>query len=146
MPDSDFNTQMEAMKLLVDLSKQRSQMSATRSYMNAERTLSVWIRTALAAMIFGIAIDRFGLLLHEETEGLKINLSHFDKVDHLMGFALVIYSIVMSLFCGIRFLAYCREYKKDFTFPAYHRSWLPAVYAFAVVFFGLALLFLLIWI
>jgi uncharacterized membrane protein YidH (DUF202 family) len=41
----------------------RSEMSEVRSYQNAERTLSVWVRTALALMICGLAIDRFGFVV-----------------------------------------------------------------------------------
>jgi hypothetical protein len=55
MPEKTEPEQITIMKRLVE-------MSAERSYMNAERTLAVWVRTALALMIFGIAVDRFGLL------------------------------------------------------------------------------------
>lgn len=65
MPDDEIKSQLEGMKKLIALSQQRTQMSAMRNYMNAERTLSVWVRTALAAMIFGIAIDRLGLMLYQ---------------------------------------------------------------------------------
>src|SRR5690348_18444160 len=80
MPESPDPEQIALMKRVVELAEQqtalaarrtqqsaeRSEMSAERSYMNAERTLSVWTRTALSLMIFGIAADRFGLLLRHE--------------------------------------------------------------------------------
>ncbi|MGH8156355.1 MAG: YidH family protein, partial [Rhodanobacteraceae bacterium] len=56
MVDDSHNLQVQVASQLVELSLQRS-------YMNTERTLAVWTRTALSLMIFGIAVDRFGLLL-----------------------------------------------------------------------------------
>lgn len=47
----------------IALMKRLVRMSAERTQLSAERTLSVWVRTALALMVFGIVIDRFGLLL-----------------------------------------------------------------------------------
>ena len=38
---------------LTSLSEERSEMSEVRSYYNAERTLAVWVRTALTLMILG---------------------------------------------------------------------------------------------
>ncbi len=62
--------QIEMMRQMVafaekqtEYSLERSEMSEVRSYQNAERTLSVWVRTALALMICGLAIDRFGLMV-----------------------------------------------------------------------------------
>ncbi|HEX6612832.1 MAG TPA: DUF202 domain-containing protein, partial [Rhodanobacteraceae bacterium] len=80
MPEQTEPEQIALMKRMLELaerqtalaatrteqSAERSEQSAERSYMNAERTLSVWTRTALSLMIFGIAVDRFGLLLRHE--------------------------------------------------------------------------------
>ncbi|HZH67914.1 MAG TPA: DUF202 domain-containing protein, partial [Chitinophagales bacterium] len=43
----------------------RTNESANRSYMAAERTLAAWVRTALATMGFGIGINRLVILLEE---------------------------------------------------------------------------------
>ena len=56
MSDDSQSLQVQVARKLVELSLQRS-------YMNTERTLAVWTRTALSLMIFGIAVDRFGLLM-----------------------------------------------------------------------------------
>lgn len=65
MPDTNPSEQITLMRKLVDWSVQRLELSAEHSYMNAERTLSVWIRTTSSPMIFGIAIGCFGLMLRE---------------------------------------------------------------------------------
>lgn len=130
---------------MLSLSKERTQMAATRSYMNAERTLSVWVRTSLAAMIFGIATDRLGLM----TKGLSSHPStffkHLNTPTTIIGAALVIFSVIMALSACLRFIAYTKQYKKEYTPPAHHRTWLPVTYAFMVVFFGIALIVLMWW-
>lgn len=147
MPDDEIKSQLEGMKKLIALSQQRTQMSAMRNYMNAERTLSVWVRTALAAMIFGIAIDRLGLMLYQIPGYIvRGNLSHPDTPSKVTGIVLVLFSMLMALSSGIRFVAFTRSYKKEFPLPAYHKSWLPAVYTFMIVFFGMALLAVMLWI
>lgn len=145
MSDDEIKTQLEGMHKLVELSKLRTEQSAGRSYMNAERTLSVWVRTALAAMIFGIAIDRLGLMLDELPHHVS-RLAHPDRSSKVTGAVLVIFSILMALSSGIRFIAFTKSYKKEYAFPAHHKAWLPASYAFMVVLFGAALLILMLWI
>lgn len=144
MPEEEIKTQLEGMLKLVELSKLRTEQSAGRTYMNAERTLSVWIRTALAAMIFGIAIDRLGLML-DEMPGHLSRLAHPDRSLRVTGAVLVVFSIIMALSSGWRFMAFAKSYKKEFPFPAHHRVWLPVTYAFMVVLFGAALLVLMWW-
>lgn len=154
MPEDEIKSQLEGMKKLIELSQKRtelsqkrSQMSAMRSYMNAERTLSVWVRTALASMIFGIAIERLGLMLYQMPDHIiRGHLSHPDIPSKVTGIVLVVFSMLMSLSSGIRFMAFARSYKKEFPLPAYHKTWLPAAYAFMVVFFGAALLVVMLWI
>lgn len=143
MSEDEIKTQLDAMHKLVELSELRTKQSAGRSYMNAERTLSVWIRTALAAMIFGIAIDRLGLMLDELPEHVS-RLTNPDRSSKITGAVLVIFSILMALSSGIRFIAFTKSYRKEYPFPAYHKAWLPATYAFMVVFFGIALLILML--
>lgn len=147
MPDDEIKSQLEGMKKLIELSQKRTQMSAMRSYMNAERTLSVWVRTALASMIFGIAIDRLGLMLYQIPEHIvRGHLLHPDIPSKATGIVLVVFSMLMALSSGIRFIAFTRSYKKEFPLPAYHKTWLLTVYALMVVFFGMALLVVMLWI
>lgn len=146
MENLHADKQLEIMNQLVELSKDRSQMSAERSYMNAERTLSVWIRKALGAMIFGLAIDRFGLMLREIPVTGKQDLNEPGMLTHIAGFVLVIYSMIIALSSAVRYRLYCREYRKQFEIPLYHGTQLPSFYAFMVVFFGAGLLVLMIWV
>lgn len=146
MENLHADKQLEIMNQLAEFSKDRSQMSAERNYMNAERTLSVWIRTALAAMIFGLAIDRFGLMVHEVPATRRLNLQHPDLLTHIAGFVLVIYSMVIALFSAVRYWLNCREYRKEFKIPLFHKAWLPTFYALMVVLFGAGRLTLMIWV
>lgn len=136
--DADNRSQVDVMKELVAL-------SAERTYMNAERTLSVWVRTALGAMIFGIAIDRFGLMLLQMSADPKIQVNYHQHLTHITGIVLVAYSMIMALLYGIRFIAYSRNYDKKYKMPAYHNVWLSSFFAFLVVLFGIPLLFIMVW-
>lgn len=115
-------------------------LSAGRSYMNTERTLAVWLRTALSSMIFGIAIDRLGLFLQGLSHHPDTLLGQPSTPSTLIGSALVVFAVAMALSAGYRFIAYARLYRHEFPFPAYHDAWLPAVYAAMVALFGAALL------
>lgn len=149
------------MQAMVDMAKNRTELSqkrtkmaakrtklaAERTYMNYERTLSVWIRTALAIMIFGIAIDRLGLMYHVLPAGsLKDSFLQLHTPSTVTGVVLVIFSMLMALFSGIRFIFLMNRYKEEYDFSKKHKTWLPTVYAFMVVLFGAALLVLMLWI
>lgn len=143
MAESTSERVLEIQEKLLALSKKRTQMSATRSYMNAERTLSVWVRTALSTMIFGIAIDRFGLMLRGLSQHPNTIFGHPSTPTTLIGAGLILFSVLMAFSAGWRFVVYTKRYRKDFDLPYHYRVWLPATYAFMVVFFGIALLFIL---
>jgi len=145
MPDDEIKTQLDGMKKLVELSQMRTVQSAQRCYQNAERTLSVWVRTAIGAMIFGIAIDRLGLMAYEIPKDAGARFLPSDVPFMLMGMVLIIYSIVMALVFGIRFLVYARDYKKQYSIPDFHNEWPPVISAFLVAVFGAALLLFMIW-
>ncbi len=122
----------------------RTVMSAKRIYMNAERTLSVWVRTALSAMVFGIAIERFGFLVKRADRYLINFLGEVSRPTAIIGAVLVLFSVVMALSAGWRFVRFSKQYRKKFQAPHHHSTWLPASYAFMVVFFGIGL-FILMW-
>lgn len=125
------------------MSADRSEMSETRSYHNAERTLSVWVRTALSLMIFGIAIDRFGLLLHKVPGGEDYPLLHnnalLGAMSNWVGAALVLLSIFMALSTGLRFLVYARTWRRRHVLPAHHGPFLATFFALATAVFGVLL-------
>lgn len=137
MPEKSEPEQITIMKRLVELSLDRTQMSAERCYMNAERTLAVWIRTALALMIFGIAIDRFSLLLRQHGHPNAHELSSWG------GGALIALGVLMALSCGSRFLTFSIAYRRIHRLPPHHGPYLGPIFAALVVLFGIALLVIL---
>jgi inner membrane protein YidH len=143
MPETTEPEQITLMKRLVELSLGRSQMSAERSYMNAERTLAVWIRTSLALMIFGIAVDRFSLLLRQ----VPLPRAHGQLSAHQLsgwgGGALIAFGVLMAISCGVRFLAFSIAYRRVHRLPAYHGPYLGPVFAALVALFGIGLLIVL---
>lgn len=144
MLDEQNKKQLEGIDILVKLAEEqkqmsitRTQLSAQRSYHNAERTLSVWLRTALAAMVFGIAIDRFGLMFSD-----RITFSGNPSL--LIGTILIFFSILMVISAAIRFIGFTRVFKKQYPLPAYHTSSLPVAYSIMITIFGLILLLLML--
>ena len=129
--------QIILMKRLVELALDRTQMSAERSYMNGERTLAVWIRTALGLMIFGLAVDRFSLVLQARGHLNPHELSSWG------GGALIVLGVAMAVSCGSRFLAFSIAYRRMHRLPAHHGPYLGPVFAALVALFGIALLVVL---
>lgn len=137
MPEAAEPEQIRLMKRLVE-------MSAERSYMNGERTLSVWIRTALGLMIFGIAIDRFGLMLRQ----VPMPPPHggYPSPHDLStwgGGALIAFGVLMALSTGIRFLVFALTHRRVHQLPAHHGPYLGPIFAALVALFGIALLVIL---
>jgi uncharacterized membrane protein YidH (DUF202 family) len=128
--------------LQVQVARQLVELSLQRSYMNTERTLAVWTRTALSLMIFGIAVDRFGLLMRhppwhiEDTHQLLPN-----SLSTLGGVVLVALGVLILLAAGFRFLAYGRAwYRVNPLKVAYHTPWLAFTFTMLMAAFGIALL------
>ena len=125
------------MKRLVELALDQTQMSAERTYMNGERTLAVWVRTALALMIFGLAVDRFSLVLESHGNFNPHRLSRWG------GGALILLGVAMAVICGARFLSFSLAYQRMHRLPARHGPYLGPVFAGLVALFGIALLVIL---
>lgn len=143
---SEERSQMSADRSRMSLD--RSEMSETRSYHNAERTLSVWVRTALSLMVLGIAMDRFGLLLHRIPGGKHYARLHSNELLNALsmwtGAALVLLGIFMTLVTGARFVAYANDWKRRHRLPAHHGPYLAAFFALMTAFFGILLLTLML--
>jgi uncharacterized membrane protein YidH (DUF202 family) len=151
MAERHETKQIAMMKQLVALAEkqtaysvQRSEMSEARSYHNAERTLSVWVRTALSLMICGLAIDRFGLMLGAGSgPATYLNPEHgllLDRISQWTSFALVLLGVVMVVATGLRFLAYGLAWQRLHQLPAHHGPYLGPFFALAVALFGGVLL------
>lgn len=126
------------------LAAERSEQSAERSYMNAERTLSVWTRTSLSLMIFGIAVDRFGLLLRHEPWPHAGSPLLPNPMSTLGGMILIALGALMVITCGVRYLLYARAWRKVHAWPPRHAPYLAFSFAVLVALFGIALLAVLL--
>jgi uncharacterized membrane protein YidH (DUF202 family) len=156
MDEQDEPPQIAMMRHMVELaerqaiqSEQRSEMSEFRSFLNGERTLSVWVRTALAEMIAGLAIDRFGLLFHGapgvgEGEAASLHGGLLDTASAWTSMGLVVLGIVTVLATGIRFWRYARDWRSRHTLPPYHGPYLAPVLALMTAVFGGVLLVIMI--
>jgi putative membrane protein len=122
------------------MSAQRSEMSEHRSYLNAERTLSVWIRTALTLMVAGIAVDRFALLLRHGISNPGATRPQPHMLSTLGGAALVAFGTAMVLVCGFRYLAYARQWRREHMPIPWHGPYLAFSFAMLAAAFGIALL------
>jgi uncharacterized membrane protein YidH (DUF202 family) len=121
-------------------------LSLQRSYMNTERTLAVWTRTALSLMIFGIAVDRFGLLMrHPPWHVTDPSQLLPDPLSTLGGIILIALSVAILLAAGVRFLAYgLKWYRLNPRHVWYHTPWLAFTFAMLMAAFGIVLLVVLI--
>lgn len=139
----------EQLRMLADRSKladQRSEMSAERTYLSAERTLSVWVRTASALMIFGLAIDRFGMLFQGMAgvePGVRAHAAA-NALSTLGGAALVAFGVLMAVTSALRFVAYARVYRSSREIPYRHGPFLAPLFALLVAIFGTVLLIFLL--
>jgi uncharacterized membrane protein YidH (DUF202 family) len=129
----------------VALARTLEQLSLQRSYMNTERTLAVWTRTALSLMIFGIAVDRFGLLMrHPPWHVAAASELLPNPLSTLGGAILVAMGVLILLATGFRFLAYGRKwYKLNTHHVWYHTPWLAFSFAMLMAAFGIVLLVVL---
>jgi putative membrane protein len=126
------------------LSEGRTEASEFRSFLNAERTLSVWLRTALALMIAGLAIDRFSLLF-DRGAGAATGIASpqggaLETASTWTCIALVALGVVMALATGIRFTVYARSWLGHHRLPPHHGPFLAPFFAIAVAVFGIVLL------
>lgn len=135
----------EAHSLQVQVARELVELSLQRSYMNTERTLAVWTRTALSLMIFGIAVDRFGLLMnHPPWHVADLSRLLPNPLSTLGGVVLVAMGVAILLAAGVRFLAYgLKWYRLNPRKVAYHTPWLAFSFAMLMAAFGIALLVVL---
>lgn len=128
----------------LSLMRELVELSAGRSYMNAERTLSVWVRTALGLMICGLAVDRFGLFVVELPIGPGQTTHHSNTASNWVGVALVALGVLMAVTTGIRFYAYSAAYRRQHRPPDYHAPVLGPFFAAMVAVFGVAVLVVMV--
>lgn len=89
--------------------------SRVSDHLANERTFLAWVRTALATMVVGFAVERVALALHDI--GLKSSYLPASSIHYstLVGVALVLLGIAVLIFALINFLTVRSAIdKKDF--------------------------------
>lgn len=110
--------------------------NAERSLMNAERTLSVWVRTALGLMIAGLAFARFGVALVSLPNAPWPSLRASNAPPTWIGIALVAIGAAAALTAGLRFYVVAAKYRSRYTPPFHHGPALGTAFAMALAALG----------
>lgn len=138
--------QIRLTRQLVELAERRTEQSAERNYQNTERTLSVWIRTALALMVFGIAIDRLGLILNR-LPGQSHHASVYPAgLSAICSIALVTLGVIVAVVSSARFYLYARTYARYYKIPPWHQPIIPSIFSILVAAFGFVLLVIMLYV
>lgn len=127
---------LEATRQMLALHEVLLWRNAERSLMNAERTLSVWVRTALGLMIAGLAFARFGLSLVSLPNAPWPILRTTNGVSTGIGIALVAIGAAASLAAGWRFYAVAATYRRRYAPKFHHGPTLAAAFVAALAALG----------
>lgn len=128
---------------VLDTFRQMATLQARVCYMNVDRTLATWTRTALTLIVFGTVVDRYGLLL------LRPAFAHLgtrfapNPVSSAGGIFLVAVGVFIVVATAIRHQAYkaawLRQHGRDESFG----PWLAFPFAVMVAVLGVIVLALL---
>lgn len=135
MPDKEPDRH-SIMRQLVELSNVLVYLNAERSLMNAERTLSVWVRTGLGLMIGGLAFERFGLSLVALPNRPWPAVGAANELSPWVGIALVATGAAAALTAGWRFYAVAAKYRRRYAPPFHHGPALGTFFATALALLG----------
>lgn len=108
-------------------------------YMNVDRTLATWTRTALSLVILGVLVDRYGVLVSAPRFHPGTPLAP-DPLYSTGGVVLVMLGTLIALACAIRHQAYRRRWNRVFAEFGAFGPWLAFVFAASVVVAGIALM------
>lgn len=137
MPDEDD-------PLVLETFRKMAVMQAQICRINVDRTLATWTRTALALVVFGTVVDRYGILLLRP---------HFPHVGTLLapnplsstgGIFLVAMGIFIAAATAIRHEAYRRAWVTEHGEDVSLGPWLASTFAAGATVFGVAMLVLLL--
>ncbi len=130
-------------RLLATLQRMTA-LQAQVCYMNVDRTLATWTRTALALIVFGFVVDHFGLLLtHDHLVHAGTRLAP-NPVSSIGGVILVALGIFIVVAAAIRHQAYIAKWNRVYRRPGFHGPWLAFTFAVMVALFGLAVIAVLL--
>jgi putative membrane protein len=85
-----------------------------------ERTFLAWVRTAVAIMAFGFAIERFDLFLQRAAPQLALKqfAPHGQAVANAAGLALILLGVAITAIAGFRFMRTSKEIDAEETVPS----------------------------
>lgn len=129
---------------LLDTFRQMAALQARVCYMNVDRTLATWTRTALTLIVFGTVVDRYGLLLlrdHFQHVGTRLAPN---PVSSAGGLCLVAIGVFIAATAAIRHRRYRAMWRRTFGRDETFGPWLAFPFAAGVVVFGTAILVLLL--
>lgn len=111
-------------------------------YMNVDRTLATWTRTALSLVVLGVLVDRYGVLVNAPGAHPGTPLAP-DPLYSVGGVTLLVLGTLMALACVIRHQAYRRRWNRVFAEFGTFGPLLACTYAVGVVIAGIVLTALL---
>lgn len=129
---------------LLDTFRQMAAMQARVCYMNVDRTLATWTRTALALIVFGTVTDRYGILLlrdHFPHVGTRLAPN---PVSSAGGIFLVATGAFIAVTAAVRHQRYRTKWNKAFGRDATFGPWLAFPFAIGVAALGITVLALLL--
>ncbi len=112
-------------------------------YMNVDRTLANWTRTALSLIALGAVVDRYGVLVTMPRVHPGTPLAP-DPLYSAGGLILMLFGTLMALVCAIRHQAYRRRWHRVFHEFGAFGPWLAFAFAIGVVAAGATLAVVLI--
>lgn len=112
-------------------------------YMNVDRTLATWTRTALSLVVLGVLVDRYGVLLTAPRAHPGTPLAP-DPLYSVGGITLVLLGTLIALACAIRHQAYRRRWNRVFAEFGAFGPWLAFTFAAGVVVAGCVLMAVLL--
>lgn len=129
---------------LLDTFRQMAVLQARVCLMNVDRTLATWTRTALALIVFGTVMDRYGiLLLHDHLPHVGTRLAP-NPMSSAGGIFLVAIGVFIAVTAAIRHQRYRAEWNTVYGRDASFGPWLAFPFALGVVILGVAVMALLL--
>lgn len=119
MPTISNDDLVSVLQHMADLSARRSELSAERSFQNAESNLSLLIHSAVALMVLGLSVDRY-LLFVGGVAG---------PVMPGVGVSMVAIGALAALVGGLRYVPYIHAYHRNPHLYPWSSAWLAPAFA-----------------